>query len=204
MKTEEHWYQKQEKGYAKKFFTERIKRDLQKSDFPKLPDIDFESGRGLYLHGITGSGKTLLAAKIMLEEKKRLWLNYKWEGWEKEQEKIKEFEFITTPKLIHDIRQTFNLPNPEGNLTAEQQIFNRYTKVYFLVLDDFGVTAKISDWVLNTLYLIINARLEYCLPTVFTSNLDVSQIAETFDDRIAARIKRMCDIVKKKPWDKDL
>ena len=51
-------------------------------------------------------------------------------------------------------------------------------------------------WVGETFYSIINTRYERMLPTFFSSNLSLPELAEKMGDRIASRIAEMCQIIK--------
>lgn len=64
-----------------------------------------------------------------------------------------------------------------------------------LILDDVGAE-KLTDWVAETFYLIVNKRYNEMLPTIFSSNLAVGELAEMLGDRTASRIVEMCDIIK--------
>src|SRR3990167_9483378 len=64
-----------------------------------------------------------------------------------------------------------------------------------LIIDDIGAE-KMSDWVRQILYYIINEREQRLLPTVITSNFSLQQIAEQIDIRISSRIAGMCKLIK--------
>jgi DNA replication protein DnaC len=184
MRTVEKW---QAKILPKllKTLTPRLQKDLQQIPWPKdLP----EHTESLYLFGEKGTGKTVRAAFVYLQEYKWLYLN---------QEEGKEVVFLSTPDLFYRLKEAMN--NKE---TTEADIVEIYRHVHLLILDDFG-TIKPSDWVLQILYLIINYRYEMLLPTVFTSNLDLDEVAKVLgDERITSRIERMSKVMEKKHWKK--
>ncbi len=95
---------------------------------------------------------------------------------------------ISVPELLLEIRDTFN-----GNEISEKAIIDKYSWIDVLILDDLGVE-KTSDWVLQTLYTIIDRRYREELRTIITSNLGIEEIREKLDDRIASRIVGMCRV----------
>lgn len=138
---------------------------------------DFINGKyeGLFLTGGVGSGKTYLSCSIARE----LLLNGKY------------VIFITVPKLLQRIRESFN--REEG--ITEGKIIKRLSNIEYLILDDLG-TEKRSDFSLDRLYLIINNRYENRKSLIITSNLSLQEISEKIHDRIASRIAEMCKIVR--------
>ena len=56
-----------------------------------------------------------------------------------------------------------------------------------LILDDLGAE-KITDFVKQITYYIINEREINCLQTIITSNFNLSQIDEMIDSRVSSRI----------------
>ena len=60
-----------------------------------------------------------------------------------------------------------------------------------LILDDLGAE-KVTEYVRQSLYTLINKRYLDNLPTFFTSNLSLDEIAARLDDRISSRIFEMC------------
>ena len=79
-------------------------------------------------------------------------------------------------------------------------VLHIYQQVDFLILDDMG-TEKITDWVNEKLYQIINYRYENFKSTVLTTNLSGDQLADRLGERIPSRIAQMC--LSKKMEDKD-
>lgn len=142
--------------------------------------------KGLFLHGEKGTGKTKLAA-IIANERARAG---------------KPVLFASVPDLMADIRASF-----DGGKTAETVRAVKETP--FLVLDDLGAE-KMSEWVGEQLFCIVNHRYNECLQTVVTSNYNPTQIirrmatvdrgGNVVDDlqgkRIMSRIYEMCERVE--------
>ncbi len=131
-----------------------------------------------YLFGTVGAGKTVRAACLMLEWSKIQAIN----GMSKQ-----NCLFISVPVFLEEIKASFGIPE-----LSEYQIMRKYRTIDMLVLDDLGVQ-KSTDWAFLALYALISYRYDNMLPTIFTSNLSLSELAEGLkDDRIPSRIEHMC------------
>jgi len=64
-----------------------------------------------------------------------------------------------------------------------------------LVLDDLGIDNR-TDYMVETLYRIIDHRYEHKLPTVITSNATLDDIGQRYLPQISSRINEMCILVK--------
>ncbi|MDR9852955.1 DNA replication protein [Paenibacillus sp. VCA1] len=65
----------------------------------------------------------------------------------------------------------------------------------FVVLDDIGVRSA-SEPFRADLHGIINHRVTNGLPTVYTSNVTIADLAQVFDKRLADRVRDMCGVVE--------
>lgn len=72
--------------------------------------------------------------------------------------------------------------------THNEELLNQYLDCQVLFIDDLGTEPLYKDITIEYLYLVINERKMRKLPTVITTNLDISQIRETYDERIYSRI----------------
>jgi DNA replication protein DnaC len=59
-----------------------------------------------------------------------------------------------------------------------------------------------SDFSVRTLLVLLDWRLENCLPTFLTGNRPVEELAKTFDERVASRLLQACQVVKLTGGDK--
>jgi DNA replication protein DnaC len=187
MRDEHDWVKRQRHYFINALFTARLQHDLLNIPAPELP-AEITS---TYIFGKADTGKTVYAAFMMLQEVKALYLA----GGPIDQ--YQKCIFISTPELFHKIKTSYN--HMAGDET-EDELINYYSRVHLLVLDDIGVD-KATDWVLQTLYLIINRRYEAMKKTIFTSNLSLEALAASLgDDRITSRIARMGQVFEKLPY----
>lgn len=118
---------------------------------------DTSGKKGLYICGAYGTGKTWLAALIGRKMAER-------EKW---------VAFGTFSEITNKLQQAFNYKNGEY-----ARLWERYTrKAEFMVIDDIG-KEKPSEWKLQTLFDIIDAREGNQLLTVFTSNYSLMELCE--------------------------
>jgi DNA replication protein DnaC len=65
------------------------------------------------------------------------------------------------------------------------------SQVDLLHLDDLGAE-RATDWVLEQLYAIVNARYEEQRSLVITTNLQPEELADQLGPRIVSRINEIC------------
>jgi DNA replication protein DnaC len=139
-------------------------------------DENLEEGRGLWIFGNTGTGKTTLA---MLISKAAL-------------EAGKTVAIYSLPKLLARIRRTYDSePNGESYLS----FFERLTSVDLLHIDDLGAEKR-SDWVLEQLYALINERYESQRSMLITTNLGHMELEEQIGARTVSRLTEICEEVE--------
>ena len=184
-KREKEWQESRRKKEMEKYFTPRIISDLENLELPqdridKLTEKIF-NGKSLYFTGAVGSGKTILASAILLNHKRKCWV----------EQKREDHEFKKMPRLLEEIKKSFN----DDSGLDESEIIEKYSQVDFLVLDDFGM-GNVSGWYHNTMYLIIDTRYEQLKKTLITSNMTPQEYsARLKGNRVTSRIKSMCTVV---------
>lgn len=130
-----------------------------------------------YLYGKARTGKTVQAAKKVIE-----WCKAQYLG-----RKQMNFIFISVPCLLGELRETYQYKEK-----SEKEVMDRYKKVKLLVLDDLGAE-KTTEWAYQMLYMIITHRYDYLLPTIYTSNFSLSELSKKLqDDRLTGRIAEDC------------
>jgi DNA replication protein DnaC len=135
-------------------------------------DQRLDEGRGLWLYGDVGTGKTTLA---MLVSKTAL-------------EAGRSVAIYSLPRLLAEIRDTYE----EGSRHSYTDLLDRLAEVDLLHVDDVG-TEKTSPWVLEQLYAIVNSRYEEQRSIVLTTNLDREELAEQINPRTVSRLEEMCE-----------
>jgi DNA replication protein DnaC len=138
--------------------------------------------QGLFLEGLPGVGKTHLAVAVLsqvIRTRGAVGL------------------FYDTRDLLRLIRSTYD----PINRTAEMDVLRPVMTADILVLDDLGAE-KTSEWVDETLNLIVNARYSEKRVTVFTSNYkdipdstDPDSLLFRVGFRMRSRLHEMCEFL---------
>jgi DNA replication protein DnaC len=137
-------------------------------------DTNLDGGRGLWFYGTVGTGKTTLA---MLVSRAAL-------------DARRSVAIYSLPRLLAEIRATFEADS-EGSYV---DFLDRLTAVDLLHIDDVGAE-RTSDWVLEQLYAIVNARYEDERSVMITTNLERDQLVEQIKERTVSRLEEMCTLV---------
>ena len=139
--------------------------------------------KGLCLIGPPGIGKTHIAVSVL----RRLVI-----------EKHVHGLFYDVRDLLRVIRSTYN---PVVR-TAEMDILRPVMSAELLVLDDLGAE-KPSEWVEETMNLIVNTRYNERRPTIFTTNYidlpdegEVDSLKARVGFRLHSRLHEMCDFLE--------
>jgi DNA replication protein DnaC len=179
-----HW-KSVAKAEQERLFTKRICTELQSVKIvPNEEDINtLVSGKGLFLHGDVGTGKTLYACAIALEIIRRGFIYPDYPQFHR-------CQFVRTGNLLQEIKSSFD--RQEGQPFTEQ-ILRRYSTIDLLIIDDIGIE-QVTEWVLLIFQTVINDRYENVLPTIITSNLGLNELSKKLDARIASRIYEMCEV----------
>lgn len=135
----------------------------------------FEQGRGTYLWGLPGRGKTHAAACCV-----RLAV-----------ERGRNAKLMTAKALLDAIKAEWD--------GGERDVLKRAERYELLALDDLGMERP-TEWAMEVLTGLIDVRVAEGLPTVITSNYSVGQLRERWGGmqgaRIASRITGACERVE--------
>jgi DNA replication protein DnaC len=140
--------------------------------FCKAIDQQLDAGRGLWLMGNVGTGKTTLA---MLVSRAAL-------------DAGRSVAIYSLPRLLAEIRTTFD----EGSERSYVELLDRLAAVDLLHVDDVGAE-RTSPWVLEQLYSLINARYEDERSLVITTNIAPEALPDQIGGRTVSRLTEMCE-----------
>jgi DNA replication protein DnaC len=132
-------------------------------------DENLDRGRGLWLFGDVGTGKTTLA---MLASQAALQAG-------------RSVVIHSLPRLLNLIRSAIE------SETGMVGFLERLTAVDLLHIDDLGVE-NTTDWVLEQLYSIVNTRYEDERAMIVTTNLRPEALIEQLGERTVSRLVAIC------------
>ncbi|HEY8581461.1 MAG TPA: ATP-binding protein [Capillimicrobium sp.] len=132
-------------------------------------DANLDAGRGMWLVGDSGTGKTTLAmlvSKAAIEAKRTT-------------------AIYSMPRLMAVLREA--IESEDGLLG----LLDRLATVDLLHIDDLGAEHR-TDWVLEQLYSIVNTRYEDERAIVITTNNMPAELEEQIGKRTVSRLVEMC------------
>ena len=139
--------------------------------------------KGLLIIGPPGIGKTHLALAAMKQVVRTTGARAR---------------YYDTRGLLTQIRSTYN----SFTKTAEMDVIRPVMDAELLVFDDLGAE-RLTDWVEETMNVIVNARYNAKLPTIFTSNYEDTPGSEDMNSllvrvgfRLHSRLREMCEFLE--------
>jgi DNA replication protein DnaC len=147
--------------------------------------------KSLYLWSESpGTGKTTTAIAVLNE-----WLIAHYLGSLKRNRQAQQtaayFLDVNTFQTDYNLATMTNDDAAMGSIKATIQ---RAQQAPFAVLDDIGVRSA-SEAFRSYVHAIVNYRTANGLPTIFTSNLPIEEMAVVFDARLYDRMRDMCAVL---------
>ncbi len=131
---------------------------------------NLDEGRGVWIMGDVGTGKTSLA---MIVSKAAL-------------DAGRTVAIYSLPRLMNLIRESIEHEDGVAGF------LDLLASVDLLHLDDVGAQMH-TDWTVEQLYSLINARYEDQRSIVFTTNLQPDELQEQLGKRTFSRLVEMCE-----------
>ena len=159
---------------------EKLQRACRKAQefAAAFPVVD----KGLLFIGPPGIGKTHVAVSVLREVVL----------------KGMRGVYYDTRSLLSTIRSTYN----PVTRASEAEVLDEVMRAELLVLDDLGAE-RLTDWVEETMHLIVNTRYNEKRPTVFTTNYEDVSDAGDLDSllvrvgyRLHSRLREMCEFLE--------
>lgn len=132
-------------------------------------DANLDAGRGLWLMGDVGTGKTTLA---MIVSKAAIDTGH-------------SVAIYSLPRLLNLIRAA--IETEAGMIGFLEQL----AAVDLLHIDDLGAE-NTTEWVLEQLYSIVNSRYEDERAMIVTTNLRYDELIEQLGERTVSRLVAIC------------
>ncbi len=127
--------------------------------------------KSLYLYGIYGSGKTTFAyaviTQVMINLQRK---GYFWPMW------------VSAKSFDNQLLQAIKADG------GDEWIMEKYSETDLLYIDDIDKISPTARCA-SQLFEIINRRMDNNLPTIITSNCDVSDFGKLFDGSLSSRMR---------------
>jgi len=135
--------------------------------FMRQIDSHLDDGRGLWFYGDKGTGKTSLAMLVC----------------QAALDARRSVAIYSVPHLLASIKHTYGDDSDESYL----DLYERLCSVDLLLLDDLGAEHH-TDWVLEQLYSIVNARWQEKRSIIVTTDEPYERIGEQIGHRTVSRL----------------
>lgn len=164
--------------------------------FKRQFDEESERIKSLYLYSESpGTGKTTTAAATLNEYLIRHYIG----SVQRNRQPLDKSAYFLDVNAWQSLFLGFNRSNVPQE-TAEPLAARYYAmeslakSAPFAVLDDIGVRSA-SEAFRGDLHAVINERVTNGMPTVYTSNVTIEELALIFDARLADRIRDMTAVI---------
>lgn len=132
-----------------------------------------EEGRGLFLCGGTGTGKSHLAAALARELIRS---------------KNVPCLFVPVCDLLEELRGAYTA----ADAGEAERLVGAPKEAQFLVLDGLG-EERATEWTKERVFVLVDHRYREQLPTAFTSHAGPNELMDRYGERTTSRLLEMCD-----------
>jgi DNA replication protein DnaC len=155
------------------------------SDF--IGEVPGMNDQGMFITGTPGVGKTHMAAALVVELLSEFCIKQMVYSWLRDEPKRLLCEKIgscgiawgNVPELLDSLRR--GIRKEAGGVSMES-----LAEISLLVLDDLGAE-KQTEWTAQSLYVLVNKRIDNLKLTIITTNLSLTDFEE-LDPRLASRL----------------
>lgn len=132
----------------------------------------FFNNEGLYLYGSNGVGKTFIACMIVKEAYRRRYTARR----------------VTFVEYVNAYTRLWGARTPDEKEYLEQEFYNNYKAVEFLVLEEIGkeVDSKVSAPILED---CLRYREDHGLVTIICTNLVLKEMVERYGNSVFSLMK---------------
>lgn len=171
--------------------------DAYAGTFSRLYTDEQSTIKSLYLWSdAKGNGKTTTAAALV-----NAWIRASYIGGVRAGvQPPQRPAFFLDANEWQSLFNQFNRPRVPDEIAepAAAQYYRWLTvaqRTPFVAIDDIGVRSA-SESFRSDLHTVINHRTANRLPTVFTSNMPIETLADTFDERLYDRARDQCVVIE--------
>ena len=164
------WNHKKESGVPSRFaeasfFNFECRTENEKFCFEKVVEFtERENNDGvLLMTGAKGTGKTHLGTAAVRDTQGR---------------------YVSMEDLIYKVESSLNFKSPQ----TEEEVFNDFTTVKFLVIDEVGRSLK-REKEIEILSYILRKRYDNQLPTIVISNLEKKVLLKNLGEAVVDRLR---------------
>lgn len=164
--------------------------------FDRQFEPDADRIKSLYLYSASpGTGKTTTACAVLNEYVRRHYLG----SLQRHRQPLQQPAYFLDVNEWQSLYNEFNRSHVPQDVAerAAREYYRRLTnakQVPFAVLDDIGVR-EATEGFRGDLHSVINYRTTNALPTVYTSNLPIEEMAAVFDARLYDRMRDQCAVL---------
>ena len=136
-------------------------------EYLKNLEENVKLGKGIFLAGSQGRGKTKISCFVGLEIMRRL---------------LKKVYYLSITQFLYsiDVKRRNDIDN----------LMKKYTGVGVLILDDIG-ESKIEDWLIKYLYILLDSRNRPGMVTIINSMRPMEELKELIQPHNLSRIMEM-------------